>query len=185
MLKFGSLHLLDLLLHVGDQPLLPQLPIVVPLLLRGGPEPGHAVQAGLHLSKVVDGGLKSPEDVAVPLHHHQLLHRLLQVLKMCTICGEAEQALQDGQERDNFQPDVGNGVLGEAEELAEEVLLEVASGEEHHSHLTHLEEEHAGVTALAPGQLLLHAVQDVRAVLQPDGEPEDDQQGPDGSDPTR
>ena len=61
------------------------------------------------------------------------------------------------------------------------MLLEVVSGEEHHGHLAHLEEEHARVAALASRQFLFHPVQDVGAILKPDGEAEDDQQGPDCS----
>ena len=63
------------------------------------------------------------------------------------------------------------------------MLLEVGSGEEHHGHLAHLEEEHPRVAALAPRQLLFHPVQDVGPVLEADGEAEDDEQGPDCSHP--
>ena len=128
----------------------------------------------------MDGGLKSSKNVTITLDHHQLLHRLLQVLKVSAICGEAQEGLEDRQKRDDFQTNVGDRVLGETEQLAEEMLLEVRSGEQHHRHLAHLEEEHPRVAALAPGQLLLHPVQDVDAILQPDREAEDDQQGPDG-----
>ena len=65
------------------------------------------------------------------------------------------------------------------------MLLEVCSGEEHHGHLAHLEEEHARVAALAPRQLLFHPVQDVGPILESDGEAKDDQQRPDCSHPAR
>ena len=61
------------------------------------------------------------------------------------------------------------------------MLLEVGSREEHDGHFAHFEEEHARVAALAPRQLLFHPVQDVGAILEADGEPEDDEQSPDCS----
>ena len=107
------------------------------------------------------------------------------MLKVSAICGEAQEGLEDRQKRDDFQTNVGDRVLGETEQLTEEMLLEVGSREEHDRHLTHLEEEHARVAALASCQLLFHPVQDVGPILESDGEAKDDQQRPDCSHPAR
>ena len=115
MLKLGTLHLLDLFLHIGNEPFLSQLPVIVSFFLQGGANPCHSIQTGLHLCQVVDGGLQGAKDVPVSLHNHQLLDNFLQVVEVGSVGGQAQQTLQNRQQGNNFEADVCHRVLGQTQ----------------------------------------------------------------------
>ena len=110
-------------------------------------------------------------------------------------CDVAPYCERLGKEGNHLESDVCHGVSGEAEELTEQMSLEVELREQAHRHLAHLQEQHSGVTAPASGELSFDPLNDadpaiklvsvettlplpLPPVLLLHGEPQDDQESP-------
>merc|ERR1719443_1146801 len=78
----------------------------------------------------MDGCLQRPQHVTICLHHQQFLDGVLQMDQMGRVSGHHQQRLELGQHGHHLETDVCHRVLGQAEQLAEEVLFEVKFGEQ-------------------------------------------------------
>ena len=135
--------------------------------------------------QIMDGFLNSLQNVCVLFEEDELLDGVLQLLQQDVVRRQREDRLETRQDPAELQPDVGNGVLGQQQNVVVEMQLEILLREKGDGHFGKQEVEHPGPATFAAAEVFPDPSDDLTPVLLLDGEPEDDEDRSSSGHPTR